>query len=175
MQEDARLIHCERLRASWDKNRDKRQEYRQSRREIDREYQKLYYAQQPKEVKRARYRLAYAIKKGRIIKPAKCEGCGAEGRVEGHHYKGYAEEFHLIVQWLCKLCHGKEGRGRAYRPRTDVVVEGWREPGPPIVIAEPEQPVEAEPEQVFDPLPPTSPVELLDEAMQRFKELYPHI
>jgi hypothetical protein len=45
-----------------------------------------------------------AIERGEISKPEKCEWCGGEGRIEGHHHD-YTEP--LAVTWLCKPCHCK--------------------------------------------------------------------
>ena len=51
--------------------------------------------------------VALAIREGRLIRAAVCEECNIEGFTEGHHHKGYAEEFWLDVVWLCLSCHGK--------------------------------------------------------------------
>lgn len=51
---------------------------------------------------RAQNVLNYAIKKGRIRRPDRCEFCGAACRVHGHH-RNYAKP--LDVVWLCPRCH----------------------------------------------------------------------
>jgi hypothetical protein len=53
----------------------------------------------------ARDLLKKAVKHGRIIKPAHCEGCGQEKRkqeLEAHHHD-YAKPFDVV--WLCRPCH----------------------------------------------------------------------
>jgi len=55
----------------------------------------------------ARCAVRYAVKVGKLVKPAVCSQCGGKkGRIEGHHYKGYAREHRLDVVWLCRPCHG---------------------------------------------------------------------
>ena len=39
---------------------------------------------------------------GRVVKPDRCEACGAEGRVDGHH-DDYSDGY--SVRWLCRRCH----------------------------------------------------------------------
>jgi hypothetical protein len=54
-----------------------------------------------------------AIRDGKLRKPERCEGCGAETpsrRLHGHHHNGYAAGHRLDVTWLCTECHGKEHR-----------------------------------------------------------------
>jgi hypothetical protein len=51
----------------------------------------------------ARAKLRNAVKRGEIIKSKKCERCGTEGILEGHHYRGY--DYPLTVIWLCHVCH----------------------------------------------------------------------
>ena len=43
-----------------------------------------------------------AIKYGRLTRPDKCQDCGAEGIIHGHH-KDYTKPFE--VDWLCRVCH----------------------------------------------------------------------
>lgn len=45
-----------------------------------------------------------AIRKGLLIKPDLCEGCGVRGELHGHH-NSYEQP--LVVQWLCRICHKK--------------------------------------------------------------------
>ena len=49
-----------------------------------------------------RSRVAYALKRGRLVKlPCFC----GETEVEGHHYVGYDLEHALDVVWMCKKHH----------------------------------------------------------------------
>jgi len=60
-----------------------------------------------KEAKKAQRRLRYAFETGIISRPAICEECGRQGKVEGAHYN-YSEP--LRVRWLCARCHHKWDR-----------------------------------------------------------------
>ena len=46
-----------------------------------------------------------AVKCGRLVKPKKCEACGKERKLHGHHKDYYKP---LDVDWLCVPCHHKE-------------------------------------------------------------------
>lgn len=109
------------MREYYYRNREKFREYRKTRRAETAAYQKAYQEQIPYEVRAARWALAYAIKRGWIVRPDRCQSCGTIGPVEGHHYKGYGKAFRLEVQWLCKPCHGAEQQGREYRSRDEVI------------------------------------------------------
>lgn len=50
----------------------------------------------------AQRRAQRAMKKGLIIKPSLCEGCGLEHALQKHH-PDYSKP--LAVVWLCKPCH----------------------------------------------------------------------
>lgn len=50
-------------------------------------------------------RVAEAIARGKLRRPDRCESCGAEGEVHGHH-DDYRRP--LDVRWLCRLCHAAE-------------------------------------------------------------------
>lgn len=44
-----------------------------------------------------------AIAAGELVRPPTCGNCGATGRIEAHHHKGY--DLALDVIWLCCKCH----------------------------------------------------------------------
>jgi hypothetical protein len=54
---------------------------------------------------KARNKLRYAVKVGKIMKPEKCENCVINENIHGHH-----EDYNkpLEVVWLCSYCHKKE-------------------------------------------------------------------
>jgi len=58
----------------------------------------------------ARYYLANALRDGKINKPDRCEKCGRESSIQGHHYNGYDLAHSLDVLWLCPECHVAEHR-----------------------------------------------------------------
>lgn len=60
----------------------------------------------------ARKAVERAVKRGRIVKPAKCAECPSTGRLEAHH-PNYAHP--LVIVWLCVMCHRRKHRTR--RPR----------------------------------------------------------
>ncbi len=73
-----------------------------------------------------------AVKAGVLIKPRRCSICNAGGRIEGHHYLGYAPEHVLDVQWLCVPCHRRADRqsfkirsAEKTRPCPPSSVEDW--------------------------------------------------
>jgi len=54
----------------------------------------------------ARRAVNNALKKGIIKRPAGvCFWCGNVGRLEANHYKGYAQEHWLTIEWACHSCH----------------------------------------------------------------------
>ena len=58
----------------------------------------------PPVVQRARSRLYYAIKTGKMHNPGKCSSCGSQKNIGGHHNDyGLA----LDVIWLCSACHNR--------------------------------------------------------------------
>lgn len=65
------------------------------------EYNKKLKTMKPKETK-ARNMVSNAIRDGRLIRPSRCEHCGSDQRLHGHHYD-YDKP--LSVIWLCVPCH----------------------------------------------------------------------
>lgn len=55
-----------------------------------------------------------------VVKPECCEQCGRRRRLEAHHWRGYAKEHWLDVQWLCRSCHKLE-HNNPYAP----ILEEW--------------------------------------------------
>lgn len=55
----------------------------------------------------ARQEVNNAVKRGDLLKPTTCEGCGESKKLTGHH-DDYSKP--LDVRWLCYSCHGKEHR-----------------------------------------------------------------
>jgi len=92
-------------REYWRKNRKRLLEKRRKHR---REHPEYYHARDT-----AMAAVTKAITDGKLKRSSKCEECGRKMCVEAHHYKGYAKEHRLDVQWLCKSCHriadAKEG------------------------------------------------------------------
>ena len=50
----------------------------------------------------ARKQLYSALRRGLAVKPATCQDCGSDERLQGHH-DNY--ERPLDVKWLCEACH----------------------------------------------------------------------
>ena len=76
-------------------------DYRQLNREKINQYQKQYKKRSP-EKQRARLKLNYAVKSGRIHKPLYCSSCDRDKYLEAHH-TDYSKPFD--VTWLCRTCH----------------------------------------------------------------------
>ena len=55
----------------------------------------------------SRQRVQYALSRGWITKPVKCEECGSEARLQAHH-SDYLTP--LDVKWLCQKCHAIKHR-----------------------------------------------------------------
>lgn len=51
----------------------------------------------------AQYMVTSAIKYSQLV-PQSCEVCG-DKKSEGHHHKGYKQEYWLDVKWLCEKHH----------------------------------------------------------------------
>ncbi len=50
----------------------------------------------------AQAQVNYAIRKGLLVRPERCEACGVAGRIEAAH-RDYDKP--LDVRWLCLSCH----------------------------------------------------------------------
>lgn len=53
----------------------------------------------------ARSTLNNAIVRGDVVRPSRCDRCGAEAPLDAHH-DDYAKP--LTVEWLCRSCHRLE-------------------------------------------------------------------
>lgn len=58
-------------------------------------------------IREAGHAVESAVRSGKLYKRRSCQNCAVIGKVEAHHYKGYAPENWLEVQWLCAKCHRK--------------------------------------------------------------------
>lgn len=96
-----------------DKNPERRREiqkrYYESHKEERLEYQREYRKNNPEKNKAHK-----AARKANPTQPDKCSNCGAEGRLERHHYD--YEEPESIV-WLCTRCHRKADNERRAEER----------------------------------------------------------
>ena len=64
---------------------------------------------------KARAKLRYAVKMGKIIKPYSClwdesPTSGCNGKIEAHHHLGYEGEHWKDVLWLCRNHHFEQHR-----------------------------------------------------------------
>lgn len=57
---------------------------------------------------RAQSAANHAVRDGHLKAKIKCERCGAKGITLVKHHADYSKP--LIVEWLCRKCHGKEHR-----------------------------------------------------------------
>jgi hypothetical protein len=48
--------------------------------------------------------VGYHVRAGNVVKPKRCEECGAEGRIEAAHHD---YDRPLWIRWLCRSCHVK--------------------------------------------------------------------
>lgn len=97
MMADGRLNKCKPCtRKDVRENRRERVDYY---REYDRQRGFRVYDEKKR---KARADLWKLIKAGEIRQSSRCEGCGQQGKTEGHHID-YARP--LLVEWLCKKCH----------------------------------------------------------------------
>lgn len=135
LQKSGRTLFCEKCRKikrkQWNKESYKKHEkeiiikrhlydrtekakikYRRYRIKI-RERNKMRYRLMPENKRKARYYVKNAIRAGKLKKSEYCEKCGKKdwgikrSMIEAHHYKGYNQEYWLVVEWLCTDCHKK--------------------------------------------------------------------
>lgn len=46
-----------------------------------------------------------AVNHGKIKRPIICSKCSQPGKIEAHHFLGYAKKNWFNIQWLCRQCH----------------------------------------------------------------------
>ena len=90
-----------------DKNTDKvrassKKSYAKRKNEVA-EYKKEYKEKFP-EIKQAHWKVASALKTGKLSKPSKCCECENTENIDAHH-EDYSNP--LEVLWLCSMCHHK--------------------------------------------------------------------
>lgn len=101
----------------WE-NRDKilkyHRAYSKTHPEKFREYSRRWKQRNPdhlRMLKMAGTAVKRALRKGILKRPKICQRCHKKPVEHAHHYKGYAPEFRLTVQWLCINCHIKAHGG----------------------------------------------------------------
>ncbi len=78
-------------------------EYDKNRKLTATERQKNYLAKPENRIKdRARRKLRYALKVGKIVRPTRCASCRKETSLEPDHHD-YTKP--LDVVWMCRQCH----------------------------------------------------------------------
>ena len=96
--------------------------YRDRKREYQAEYYKKWYAERGRKRKddyadviylwkknhpdaiKARNRVCYAIRTGKLDRPLICSICGRQGKISAHH-NNYSIPFEIC--WVCSSCHKK--------------------------------------------------------------------
>lgn len=91
---------------------------------------------------RAHSAVARALKKGTLVKPLDCEGCGPaySGKLEAHH-DDYSKP--LEVKWLCDCCH----KQRHIELRLEVrpmQAKRWKITDPELLGEDEPEPIEPE-------------------------------
>jgi hypothetical protein len=56
-------------------------------------------------LRQANHAVERAIAAGTLVRPDTCSQCGCRGKIEAHHFMGYAQQYWLTIVWLCHLCH----------------------------------------------------------------------
>jgi len=107
-----RLKNIDRVRA-YDRGRGYRRnnpetvrKWREANKAKINEKQRAYRRGNPEKY-RARTAVGNALRDGKLTKPDRCQRCGEARPVEGHHHD-YSKP--VEVEWICRLCHGKEHR-----------------------------------------------------------------
>lgn len=86
-----------------DANRERHRRYTEENAAAERA-RKAAWREANHEKRRAHQAVRYALKTGRLVRPATCEKCGNAGfRIDAHH-EDYGAP--LEVLWLCQPCHG---------------------------------------------------------------------
>ena len=67
---------------------------------------KQSYNQRNPDQPKAMQAVKYALRSGRLTRPAQCAQCRRRCKPQAHHFLGYAKEHRLTVEWLCRTCHG---------------------------------------------------------------------
>lgn len=99
----------------WEKKQKQRAEWTAKNKDKVRGYKRKYFKKwsvKNREKLRAQRAIKSAIRRGKLIRPNKCEICGKTCYPDAHHYKGYKEHNILSVQWLCVKCHRREDNKR---------------------------------------------------------------
>jgi hypothetical protein len=65
-------------------------------------------------IRRANHAVETALKSGRLVRPERCADCRCKGKVEAHHFKGYAPQHWLDIIWLCVFCHRKADAEKSF-------------------------------------------------------------
>ena len=72
------------------------------------EYKRRWRARYP-EKDRCHELVRAAVRRGDLVRPTRCQSCGARGRTQAHHQSYQAP---LDVQFLCDDCHAQRHPGR---------------------------------------------------------------
>ncbi len=105
--EKNRIYFVEKTRLWLKENKEKRlkwvRSWKQKQRELDKA-KLLVNADYKKRQMSAHSKVLHAVRKGKLIKPKKCEICNEIKSLQGHH-EDYSKP--LEVKWVCHICHCK--------------------------------------------------------------------
>ena len=90
-------------------SRRRAKEWRERNQEKRKAYNAAYRARNRDKV-RAREAVKRAVRKGVLVRPFACERCQRPERLQAHHHD-YRQP--LVVEWICRDCHGQEHRRAA--------------------------------------------------------------